>query len=108
MNTRKPPLEKRTRTKIVKALNARGGHFEVTHGSPVVNRGRPDIIGCYRGRYIAFEVKRDAAGKPTELQKFTLEKIRRAGGIALLIYSVEQATAVIDRIDERRRQRSQS
>lgn len=100
MNTRKPPLEKKTRTKIVKALRSRGGYWQITHGSPVVTRGQPDIIGSYKGRYIAFEVKRDASGKPTALQVQRMEEIRRAGGIARLIYSVEQALALIDRIDE--------
>ena len=67
----------------------------------MVTRGLPDIIGCYKGRYTAFEVKRDAAGKPTPLQKFKMEQIRAAGGIATLIYTAEQATNLLDRIDER-------
>lgn len=101
----KPPLEKRTRTKILKALRTRGGYWQVTHGSPVVTRGQPDIIGVYRGRYIAFEVKRDASGKPTELQAYRMKEIRAAGGVATLIYSVDQALAILDRLDELREAR---
>lgn len=62
--------------------------------------GLPDIIGCYRGRFIAFEVKRDEHGKPTALQAFYLDRIKRAGGVALLIHTAEMAQAIIDRIDE--------
>jgi penicillin-binding protein-related factor A (putative recombinase) len=61
--------------------------------------GLPDIIGCYRGLFIAFEVKRDGTLKPTRLQLYYLERIRRAGGIALLTHSVEAAEAELDRID---------
>jgi len=100
MNTRKPPLESRIVKKVLEALRARGGFWAKTHGSPVVTRGLPDIIGCYKGRYIAFEVKRDSSGKPTLLQEYRMKEIRAAGGIATLIHSVEQALAVIDRLDE--------
>jgi Holliday junction resolvase len=100
VNTRKPPLESRVKKKILERLRQRGGFWYKTHGSPVVTRGLPDIIGCYRGRYIAFEVKRDASGKPTALQQFRMEEIKRAGGIARLIYSADQAVALLDRLDE--------
>lgn len=62
--------------------------------------GLPDIIGCYRSRFISFEVKRDPSKQPTALQTFVMKKIRRAGGIALLTFTVEQAEAALDRIDE--------
>lgn len=65
--------------------------------------GIPDIIGCYRGRFIAFEVKRDANGELSRLQIYMIGKIREAGGIASRIWSVEQAHAVLDRIDAGRR-----
>lgn len=97
---KKPPLESKTRAKIVKALEARGGFWAVIHGSPLQRRGLPDIIGCYHGRYVSFEVKRDATGKPTDLQAHTMKRIRTEGGVSVLIHSVEQALAIIDRLDE--------
>lgn len=100
MNTRKPPLESRIVQKTLKSLRERGGFWAKTHGSPVVTRGLPDIIGVYNGRYIAFEVKRDSTGKPTELQEFRMKEIRTAGGVAVLIYTADQAIAILDRLDE--------
>jgi len=100
VNTRKPPLESRITKKILDALRKRGGFWQKTHGSPLVTRGLPDIIGVYRGRYIAFEVKRDASGKLSELQAFKFKEIREAGGKASRIWTVEQALSVLDRIDE--------
>lgn len=105
MNTRKPPLERRIVKKILERLRKRGGFWAKTHGSPVVTRGLPDIIGCYRSIYIAFEVKRDPSGKPTTLQAFRISEITQAGGVARVISSVEEAEAVLDRIDAAREAR---
>lgn len=101
MNTRKPPLEKKVVNATLAALRSRGGFWFKTHGGPFQLAGLPDILGCYRGRFIAFEVKRDATGKPTPLQAYYLKKIRAAGGVATLIFTTEQALARLDRIDER-------
>jgi len=44
--------------------------------------GIPDIVGLYKGRFIAIEVKRPGK-KPTALQYRILKIINRCGGIAL-------------------------
>jgi Holliday junction resolvase len=46
--------------------------------------GIPDIIGCYRGVFFAIECKA-GDNKTTALQEMQLQKIRDAGGIALII-----------------------
>lgn len=95
--------------KTLEQLRPRGGVWIKIHGSPMQIGGLPDIIGCYRGRFIALEAKRDATGKPTKLQAYWLGKIKAAGGVTALIYTPEQALAVLDRIDERlEARRSQS
>jgi hypothetical protein len=95
-----PPLERAVVKKLLERLRSRGGFWIKLHGSPFITAGLPDIIGCYRGRFIAFEVKRDEHGKPTRLQLFYLGRIRDAGGVASLIHTVEAAEATLDRIDE--------
>lgn len=106
MPTKKPPLESKLVKKILEGLRSRGGEWDKTHGSPMETRGRPDIIGCYHGRYVAFEVKRDAEGKLTDLQAYKIKRIRAAGGVATRIHSVEQAMRILDRLDERREARA--
>lgn len=56
--------------------------------------GIPDIICCYKGRFIAFEVKAPD-GKPTALQEATIKRIRKAGGVAEVVRSVEEAKEII-------------
>lgn len=45
--------------------------------------GIADVIGVYRGIFVAIEVKRPGK-KPTELQSAFLDKVRQKGGIAFV------------------------
>lgn len=96
---KKAPLESKIVKKVIDYLRSRGAFAVKSYGNPVVTRGLPDIVCCYKGRYIAFEVKRDASGKPTDLQSFRLKEITQAGGIAQVISSVAEAKLLLDRID---------
>ena len=66
------------------------------HGGMYGTAGIPDIIACINGRFFGFEVK-TAVGKPTKLQEATIRKILAAGGIALVVRSVDEVrTAISD------------
>ena len=47
-------------------------------------RGIPDLLVCYRGHFIAVELKAPN-GKPSELQKWNIVKINEAGGIGVIL-----------------------
>ena len=72
--------------------------FWKEHGSPYGTSGVPDIICCYRGRFIGMECKLPG-GRLTEMQKRVISKINRAGGIARRVESVDDAKAIIRQID---------
>jgi Holliday junction resolvase len=94
-----PPLEKKIVNDILTMIRSRGGFAVKLHGSIFMQLGLPDIIVCYRGWFLAFEVKRDA--RPAKkIQQFMLERIRKAGGVALRIHTVEAVSKELDRIDE--------
>jgi len=44
----------------------------------------PDIIACYKGKFVAIECKA-GNGKLTELQKYNIEQIKTMGGLAIVI-----------------------
>lgn len=69
------------------------------HGGQYGTAGIPDIIICYRGRFIAFECK-VGSNQPTVLQAVTIRKIIKAGGYALVIRSVDEAKQVIEAFRE--------
>ena len=76
--------------------------FWKEHGGPYSTAGIPDIICCYKGRFLGLEVKL-SGGKLTELQKRALNKINRAGGIGRRVESVDDVRAVIRLADDERR-----
>ena len=65
------------------------------HGGMYGTAGIPDIIACVDGRFYGFEVKTET-GKPTGLQVATIRKILKAGGVAVIVRSVDEVRAVIE------------
>ncbi len=92
--------ESRIVKNILKAIRGEGGWWFKTHGSPYQMAGLPDILGCHKGRFIAFEVK--VPGKELDTsprQEWTIKRIRDAGGVAAVVSSVSSALGVIYIID---------
>ena len=76
--------------------------FWKEHVGPYGTSGVPDIVCCYKGRFLGLEAKLPG-GRLTELQKRALDKINRAGGIARRVESVDDVRAVIRLADDERR-----
>ena len=60
--------------------------------------GIPDIICCYCGRFVAFEVKTET-GKLTKLQESTIRKIKEAKGQAFKVTSVEEVKQILEHME---------
>lgn len=65
------------------------------HGGMYGTAGIPDIIACVDGRFYGFEVKTET-GKPTGLQEATIRKILKAGGVAVIVRSVDEVRAIME------------
>jgi len=74
-----------------------GLFFWKEHGGQFGTAGIPDIIICYKGKFIGLECKLPGR-KPTLLQKITLGKIEKAGGIAKVVTSVEEVKEIIENL----------
>ena len=74
-------------------------------GGPYGTSGIPDIICCYKGRFVGMECKLPD-GRLTELQKRAISKINAAGGIARRVESVEDAKAIIRIVDDEQTDKS--
>ena len=68
------------------------------HGGMYGTAGIPDIICCYCGRFVAFEVKTET-GKLTKLQKATIRKIKEAKGQAFKVTSVEEVKQILEHME---------
>lgn len=73
--------------------------FWKEHGGMYGTAGIPDVIVCYKGRFIALEAK-VGSNKPTKLQAATIEQIKAAGGKAAVVYNVEDVKTVIEETED--------
>lgn len=86
--------------KIRLALKGDGCYVFKARGDPRQTKGIPDLVGCRRndGKFFGLEVK--VPGRENTLtpnQAENLKRIRRAGGIAAVVTSREEALdAVFD------------
>lgn len=81
---------------FLKVVRPNGFFFKIPAG-PLSLMGVSDIIGCYSGRFYAFEIK-SSTGRPTKRQKFFLKCIRRAGGVAAVVRSVADVKEILNEI----------
>jgi len=92
-------LERDITTKILRHLKTLPDTFcWKQHGSQYGPAGIPDIICCYRGMFIAFEVKTNT-GRLSKLQQVTMRRIREAGGRAFKVTSVDEVQAALDSLE---------
>lgn len=71
--------ESEFQTKVIRYLRSLGAYVLNVPGGSQIPKGTPDLLVCYKGRFIALELKTDT-GTVMPLQEDTLETIRRADG----------------------------
>lgn len=76
--------EKDVKDQVKKILKRYGAWYTMPYQAGFSNRGVPDILACYQGKFIAIECK-FGNRKPTALQEIQMKQIERAGGRMLLI-----------------------
>ena len=88
--------------KVKAALEERGARVVkiVASEESYQEKGISDLLVCYRGFFIAMEVKTNT-GAPSPLQRQFLLSVRRAGGLSAVVRSVAAAIMLLDQCDER-------
>ena len=64
------------------------------HGGIYGVSGIPDVICCYKGKFMAFEVK-TPQGKLSKLQEITIKRINESGGMAFKVTSLQEVKDVL-------------
>ena len=78
--------EKNFENKIKKFLKDQDCYYiKYWGGGQFTKSGVPDLLICCNGYFVAVEVKAEN-GKPSELQLWNIEQIKKAGGIAMVLY----------------------
>ncbi len=89
--------EKNIENKIKNYLKSKGAYYVKYFGNQFSQVGVPDILACYKGRFIGIEVKNEK-GKTSPLQDINLQQIKDAGGISFVARNVEDVAKVIDTV----------
>lgn len=91
--------EKKFETQIKAYLKSKGVYYFKFFANAFTPVGIPDIIACVNGRFVGIEVKAEN-GRPSELQKYNVERIKASGGIALIVYpkDFDKLKAVVEKL----------
>lgn len=85
--------EQKLQKKILDWLTANG--YWVVKVSVANKNGVPDILACSPlGVFVAIEVK-FGSNKPSPLQVYNIDEIKKRNGIALVAWSLEQVTEAL-------------
>lgn len=78
--------EKNFENKVKKFLKEQGCWFiKYWAGGEFTKAGIPDLLICCNGHFLGVELK-GPKGKPSELQLWNIDQIKKAGGLALVLY----------------------
>lgn len=83
---------------IKKYLRSKGAYVEKIWGGGFQSAGIPDLIACYKGRFLGIEVK-VGNNKPSEIQEVKLEMINNSGGVGIVVWDLETVKNIISVID---------
>ena len=93
--------EQNYQSKIVKQLEARGAY--VVKVVAASKKGVPDILACYKGKFIAIEVKTPTSrSNTTKLQDYNLALVIKAGGYSSIAVDYSDIDHIIEEIDNER------
>lgn len=74
------------KNRVRKDLEKFGEQIWICKTQQVSIRGTPDFLICLNGHFIALELKSSSKGKISDLQKYNLSSIRKAGGEGFIVY----------------------
>ena len=77
--------EKNFENKIKNYLKDNGCWYVKYFANRMTKSGIPDILACVNGFFVAIEVKA-SNGKPSELQLYHRDEIRKAKGMSIIVY----------------------
>jgi hypothetical protein len=76
--------EKNFENKIKKHIESVDGYWVKYFANRMTKVGIPDLLTCVNGYFLAVEVKAQN-GRPSELQIYNIEKIRKSGGFGVIL-----------------------
>lgn len=81
--------------KAIRYLKGRGIYYLNLYGDGRSGKGKPDLIACIKGKFVAFELKVGANNLQDD-QKIHRIRIKRSGGLHFSPYTLEEFTNIVE------------
>lgn len=92
--------ERDLQSKCIEYLNGRGIYFLNLFGDSYTSRGKPDLIVCINGRFVAFELK-VGSNDLEDAQIIHKRKIERSKGLHFSPYTFTEFVEIVEELYER-------
>lgn len=90
--------EQQIQNKIIKYLKMISYVVKIVSATKA---GVLDVIVCYKGRFIAFEVKTsDTKDDTSDLQEYNIREIVKNGGLAYVVWELYQVKEIIKGLED--------
>lgn len=90
--------EKKLQDKVIRYLKGRGIYYLNLYGDGMSGKGKPDIIACINGRFVAFELKVGANDMQDD-QKIHKARIERSGGLHFSPYTLSEFISIVEDLE---------
>jgi len=89
--------EKKLQDKAIAHLKDLGIYYLNLYGDGMSGKGKPDIIACINGRFVAFELKVGENDLQDD-QKIHRLRIRRSNGLHFSPYTLDEFKNIVERL----------
>jgi hypothetical protein len=89
--------EKKLQDKAIAHLKGLGIYYLNLYGDGMSGKGKPDIIACINGKFVAFELKVGENDLQDD-QKIHRLRIRRSGGLHFSPYTLDEFKNIVERL----------
>ena len=90
---KKPETE--LQDKAIRYLKGRGIYYLNLYGDGRSGKGKPDLIACIKGKFVAFELKVGANNLQDD-QTIHRIRIKRSGGLHFSTYTLEEFINIVE------------
>lgn len=92
--------EKKLQDKAISYLKGRGIYYLNLYGDGRSGKGKPDIIACINGLFVAFELKVGENDLQDD-QKIHRLRIKKSNGFHCAPYSIEEFISIVEELNQK-------
>lgn len=89
--------ETKLQDNAIKYLKSKGIYHLNLYGDGFSGKGKPDLLACINGRFVAFELKVGSNGMQDD-QKIHKRRIERSGGLHYSPYTLNEFINIVEEL----------